>query len=252
MFLHVGRWVAAVLMLGSAMPAFAQHSGGSLFGGGGSSFGGGSWGGSYSGGGYSRGYSSGSYLGGGSLANYRGSGYLGTGYNPAGYPYPFGGFGLPPGVGNGMGYNYGGYYSPYGGYGASYPYLSPNASYRPLGLRSLYRDSGGAISPSLAAPVSGAILGGPAIASSTPVTAATTPGKPLPATVTVIVPADAQVWFNGQEIKTTGESRVFTSTALSPGQPVQLVVKARWGGNTRELQLPLQAGDKMSVDLRGQ
>jgi uncharacterized protein (TIGR03000 family) len=79
-----------------------------------------------------------------------------------------------------------------------------------------------------------------------------TPAAPAPATVTVVVPDGAQVWFDGKEVTATGTSRVFTSPALQPGQSSVLSVKARWGGSTRELQLPIRSGDKMSVDISNQ
>ncbi|CAN0429643.1 unnamed protein product, partial [Phaeothamnion confervicola] len=71
-----------------------------------------------------------------------------------------------------------------------------------------------------------------------------------PATLTVTVPSDAQVWFDGKEASGSGTSRVFTSPVLQPGQSSVLSIKARWNGSDRTMQLPITAGDNMSVDLR--
>jgi uncharacterized protein (TIGR03000 family) len=76
-----------------------------------------------------------------------------------------------------------------------------------------------------------------------------TPTMAAPATVTVIVPAGAQVWFNGTEDTTSGPNRVFTSSVLQPGQTVVLSIKTRVNGSATEMELPITAGDKMSVDL---
>jgi uncharacterized protein (TIGR03000 family) len=64
-----------------------------------------------------------------------------------------------------------------------------------------------------------------------------------------MVPANAEVWFDSKEAKANGNSRVFTSPALQPGQSAVLSVKENWEGQTREMQIPIQAGDNMNVDL---
>jgi uncharacterized protein (TIGR03000 family) len=71
-----------------------------------------------------------------------------------------------------------------------------------------------------------------------------------PATVTIIVPEGAQVWFDGKDVAGTGTERVFTSPTLQPNQPGVLSVKALWGGKTTSMQLTIRAGDKLRVDLR--
>jgi uncharacterized protein (TIGR03000 family) len=129
--------------------------------------------------------------------------------------YGYGGYGY------GLGYGYGGYSYPYSGY--SYPaggYYSPNSYYIvPAGDYS--------VDPM---PAPSAVA--------------------APATVTVIVPEGAQVWFDGKDAVGTGTERVFTSLALQPNQPSVLSVKASWGGSTYSMQLTIHAGDKRRVDLR--
>ncbi len=44
----------------------------------------------------------------------------------------------------------------------------------------------------------------------------------------VLVPADAEVWFNGNPTTTRGEQREFTSPALTPGRDYQYEIRARW------------------------
>jgi uncharacterized protein (TIGR03000 family) len=122
-------------------------------------------------------------------------------------------------------YGYGGYYYP--SYSYSYPshcYSYPNSYYT---------------LPSGIVPAGGVYLVDPA-----PSAVAT------PATVTVIVPEGAQVWFDGKDAAGTGTDRVFTSSILQPNQPGVLSVKASWGGNTYSMQLTIRAGDKLRVDLR--
>jgi uncharacterized protein (TIGR03000 family) len=48
--------------------------------------------------------------------------------------------------------------------------------------------------------------------------------------VRVVVPADAQVWFDGNATKATGPVRRFDSPALTPGRQYTYDVKARWRG----------------------
>ncbi len=57
------------------------------------------------------------------------------------------------------------------------------------------------------------------------------------------VPADAQVWFNGQAMRQTGSQREFVSPPLQPGQEYTYTIRARWMQNgqpvdqTRNLQV---------------
>ena len=76
--------------------------------------------------------------------------------------------------------------------------------------------------------------------------------EPAPAIVTITVPAGATLWIDGKETPLKDGNAVFTSPVLKPGAGTALNVKARWNESTREMNLPLKAGDKMTVDLRNQ
>jgi uncharacterized protein (TIGR03000 family) len=173
----------------------------------------------YHGGGYRGGY----------VGGYRGGYYGGyRGYYPGGYGYwgngyPYSGFWLGYGLGLGsrLGYGLGyGYGYPYSG-GYSYPYT--DSSYYPT-------------VPSV--PLDNTLV--PSTPSATP----------APATVTFMVPNGAEVWFDGKETPTTGTTRVFTSPILQPDQSEVLSVRAVWDGSARTMQVPLHAGDNMTIDLR--
>lgn len=50
----------------------------------------------------------------------------------------------------------------------------------------------------------------------------------LPATIELTVPADAQVWFNGQATTQTGTTRRFVTPPLNPEGDYSYEVKVRW------------------------
>jgi len=152
---------------------------------------------------------------------YGGFGYGGLGYG--GYGYGYGGYGY-----NTPSYNNYSYSTPYYG-GYTYP-ATPTVVGNPV-MQAGGFEVGNSVSQA----------GG--ISSSTGTT------TPTPALVTIVVPEGAEVWFDGKLDAGNGTSRVFVSPALKPGQSTTLSVKAKWGGSTRELNLPIQAGDKMSVDI---
>ena len=66
------------------------------------------------------------------------------------------------------------------------------------------------------------------------------------------VPDGAKVWINDKETPAPGGTVVYKSAVLQPGARATLNVKARWNDSTREMNLPITAGDKMSIDLRNQ
>ncbi|HEX4607052.1 MAG TPA: TIGR03000 domain-containing protein, partial [Urbifossiella sp.] len=131
----------------------------------------------------------------------------------------------------GLGYGYGGY--GYGGYGSSSPYYGGSAY--PLG---------GSYYPSATPPLLGNYVAPQAGVASVPAAAAAA------ATVTVVVPDGAQVWFDGAEAKADGSNRVFTSPVLQPGQSSVLSVRVLADGSNRTMNLPLRAGDGITVNLR--
>jgi len=238
MSMRLAKFLAPVILFFASGSVSAQHHGG-----------GGHSGGHVSGGHISGGSYHGGYYG-GYHSGYRGGyygGYRGYGYGYGGYGYPFvGGYGLGYGLGGyGLG-NYGLGYSGLGGYGGyrySSPYYYGGYSY-PYAVPTY--DNNYFMPPT----VNGnGVVQASGVENSVPSLSADS-GNAAPAVVTVMVPDGAQVWFDGKESTDTGNSRVFTSPMLQPGQPTMLTVKARWDGSNREMQLPIRAGDKMSVDLR--
>jgi len=71
--------------------------------------------------------------------------------------------------------------------------------------------------------------------------------------VTVSVPADAEVWFDGTETTTTGSTREFQSPPLTPGSRYTYEVRARWNENGHEVtqtqQVAVTAGAHVHVDF---
>jgi uncharacterized protein (TIGR03000 family) len=78
-------------------------------------------------------------------------------------------------------------------------------------------------------------------------------GGPAPAQVTVIVPADADVFFDGTHMTETGTSRAFTTTPLTPGQQYYYEIEAQWSANgqtfDRTRKVDVKAGAKVTVDF---
>lgn len=264
--------LAAVGLFFTTDTALAQHGhggghGGAHFGGGhigGGHIGGGHIGGFHYGGGHLGGYHPGYYGGGyhgGYYGGYRHSGFYGGRYGLYGFGYPYyGGYGLGLGYGYGYplygglsyslgsgyyGYPYYGSYSYpyyYGSYG--YPYSYGGYSYAAPAVLGAAATT---TSTSLYTPALSSSVTDPAVVPSSGTSTAAGTGS-----VTVVVPSGAQLWFDGKETDTGSASRVFTSQKLEPGQVKTLSVKARWDGSTREMQLPVQAGDNMTVDLTNQ
>jgi uncharacterized protein (TIGR03000 family) len=71
------------------------------------------------------------------------------------------------------------------------------------------------------------------------------------ATITVRVPAYADVWFDGQQTRQTGSVRQFVTPDLNPGVTYRYEVKASWLENGKLVSdtqyLSIQAGDRSSV-----
>jgi uncharacterized protein (TIGR03000 family) len=49
----------------------------------------------------------------------------------------------------------------------------------------------------------------------------------------ILVPADAEVWFNGSPTTQRGGQRVFESPVLTPGHDYQYEIRAKWADNGR-------------------
>jgi uncharacterized protein (TIGR03000 family) len=130
------------------------------------------------------------------------------------YGYGLGGFGLGYGLGYGLGsYGWGGYgsYAPYyGGYGGLPDYASG------------YYDPGAA-SPAIGdVPDVGAPAMGPAPEERPPQDDA--------AHLQLIVPENAEVYFDGAKTSKTGRVREFVSPTLTPGQSYTYVIEVRSTG----------------------
>jgi len=52
--------------------------------------------------------------------------------------------------------------------------------------------------------------------------------------VTVSVPADAEIWFQGTKMTATGSVREYQSPPLTPGHRYTYEVRARWNENGHE------------------
>ena len=74
----------------------------------------------------------------------------------------------------------------------------------------------------------------PPVVVAAPPPAASDAAPPLPAPaddcarLQVLVPADAEVWFDGNPTATRGEQREFTSPPLPPGRDFRYQIRARW------------------------
>lgn len=222
MSVRIATLVAPTVLSLAVAPALAQHHGG------GGGHAGGHSGGMHAGGAHHGGAHHGGYYGGG----YRGGiGYGGFGYGLGGFGY--GGYGYGLGY---PGYGYGGLNS-FRAYGVPYS-----------GGPTFYPTTSGYYTQPLIPPA--VDYGTPLVAPS-----AVAPAAPSnasgPATVTVLVPEGAKVWFDGTEANGAGGNRVFTSNPLQAGQSLLLGIKVDANGTSRTLDLPLRPGDAMTVDLRG-
>jgi uncharacterized protein (TIGR03000 family) len=78
------------------------------------------------------------------------------------------------------------------------------------------------------------------------------PGS-APATVVVMLPADAELWFQGQKTKLTGAERTFTSPALERGASYTYDVKARWTKDGEPVEktrsIKVRAGERTTLDF---
>jgi uncharacterized protein (TIGR03000 family) len=77
--------------------------------------------------------------------------------------------------------------------------------------------------------------------------------EPQPAEILLRVPADAQVWFDGEPTRLKGTSRRYYSTPLLPYKSHYYEVRVRWmkeGKAVEETQrVRVRAGDRVSLDV---
>jgi uncharacterized protein (TIGR03000 family) len=75
----------------------------------------------------------------------------------------------------------------------------------------------------------------------------------IPALINVQVPADAQVWFDGESTSQTGMERAFRSPPLRPGQDYSYEVKVHWTENGKDIErtrkVRIRAGERVFVNF---
>ena len=167
---------------------------------------------------------------GGHGGNFHHGGFVGF----YGFPYGYGfyGFGYPAFYGYGYpgfyGYGYPGLY----GYGSAGIYGYP---YPPSGY-----------------PVPGPQ--GPFDPDAHPLAPSPNGGRGLPVTVTLKVPANAEVWFNGAKTTQTGTVRQFQSPPVEPGATFEYEIRVTWqqAGQpvTQTRHVTVRAGQNVDLDFR--
>ena len=202
---------------------------------------GGGGGGGHGGGGGGHGGGGGGHAGGGAHGGgFNHGGFNHGGFNHGGY-YNRGFYGFGVGLGFGYGYPWDYGYGGYGGYGGYYDpwYYGDNAApaYAADGFAYPGAASGYAnINPSLA----------------------TAPGVSAPPAdnviyIRVLVPPDAEVWFEGQKTTVTGPVRFFESPPVAPGIKYAYHIRARWTQDGRVVdetrEYTVYAGTKLGVDF---
>jgi uncharacterized protein (TIGR03000 family) len=155
---------------------------------------------------------------------------------------------------NGMGFNY---YSPYAYSYSPYAYSSSRMGfgYPGMGMGAFpYMNSGYGIPSSVAfSPMSYVAFYPPVYTTRAPVVAPASGLQPAsqPATIEVIVPADAVVVFDGQQTTQTGTHRVYTTPDLIKGESYHYTVTATFTQNgkpvTQSQKVRVYAGGSTSV-----
>jgi uncharacterized protein (TIGR03000 family) len=231
-----------------------QHGGGGH--GGGGHGGGGHAGGGHVGGGHFGGsHSGGAHFNGGHFGGTHSGGHQG-GYYHHGYGgYYHGGHHHYPGYGYGL-YGYYPYYDSGPYYGDYYPYdyYGSSPSY----------DSGytGSVVPADPYPYSAPNLQPdwsnypayqPAYSSAPSAVTSTVPAHGNAARLTVRVPPNAQVWFEGSETTSRGAVREFQSPPLTPGSWYVYEIRARWNDSghetTQTQKVEVSAGSHVTVNF---
>jgi uncharacterized protein (TIGR03000 family) len=84
-------------------------------------------------------------------------------------------------------------------------------------------------------------------------------GQPLPSVnenavlIAVRVPANAEIWFDGNKTSQTGQVRLFTTPPLEPGHEYSYEVHARWNESGHEVdrtrKVTVHAGDRIGLNF---
>jgi uncharacterized protein (TIGR03000 family) len=73
------------------------------------------------------------------------------------------------------------------------------------------------------------------------------------ARITMMVPGNAEVWFNGVQTRATGSVREYQSPPLVPGDRYAYEIRARWNDNGREVtqtqRVQVTAGSRVQVNF---
>jgi uncharacterized protein (TIGR03000 family) len=83
-----------------------------------------------------------------------------------------------------------------------------------------------------------------------------TPDAARAAEIQVRIPADAELWLDGNTTKQRGDTRTFVSPALEQGRSFTYEFRARWMKDGKPVEVTrsveIRAGAKSTVDLRNQ
>jgi uncharacterized protein (TIGR03000 family) len=204
---------------------------------------------------YGGGWSMGTYRPG--LGSYYSGGYYPSGYYSGGYsPYAYGtgSYGWPsafytaPGAYNTGNYTTAGYTPSY--FGSGY---DPSYTYSPTtfpGQTYATTTGTGGYYPGMARGTGYY----PGISNTQSFYPANTDSRT--ATINVQVPADAELWFEGEKTNQTGPNRLFRSPALEAGQNYSYDVKARWMENGKPVEqtriVRVRAGEMSQVNFTEQ
>jgi uncharacterized protein (TIGR03000 family) len=105
--------------------------------------------------------------------------------------------------------------------------------------------------PEYTAPAAGEEAVTPAAPEENPYLTTAAVEAPEAATLSVRLPAGAEIWFNNTRMPQTGADRRFVSPPLMPGEDYHYTVRVRWHeGNrtvTRSREVPVHAGDRLNL-----
>jgi len=76
-------------------------------------------------------------------------------------------------------------------------------------------------------------------------------GGEAPVVITAIVPADAQIWFDGTATTQTGASRQFYSPPVGTGQNYVYRIRIVAGDRDDTRRVSVRGGDRITLDFTG-
>lgn len=72
---------------------------------------------------------------------------------------------------------------------------------------------------------------------------------PAAALLRVLVPADADLWFDGRPSTRTGAERLFVTPPLESGHGYVYEIRARWPGANNTRAVHVRPGDRVTIDF---